>query len=357
MVSDGVSTATGWVHAGLSNGTAYAYRVSAVNGVGTGAASGTASATPSSGATVPGAPTGLVATQGDARNDLSWTAPGSDGGSAITDYLVEVSTDAGASWATVSDGVSTATSHAHTGLANGTAYLYRVSAVNGVGTGADSATASARPAAAGGSVNVAAFSHGEDAANSTSYSFAGLATAPGTLVIAVAGREYAALDIASVTVDGAAATEIVQVRTPDQVQVVGLYRIATTASSVSVAVQFSRASARCGVMVWSLTGADAASATTVNAAGTSGTAEVQTTAALNTFTGGRVLACLVESSSSGPYAWTSPLVERLACASIESTFTHGAADAAATGAATTPGVTVASGHANGILVGVHVPPA
>ncbi|SDX92234.1 protein of unknown function [Albimonas donghaensis] len=357
MVSDGVSTATGWVHAGLSNGTAYAYRVSAVNGVGTGAASGTASATPSSGATVPGAPTGLVATQGDARNDLSWTAPGSNGGSAITDYLVEVSTDAGASWATVSDGVSTATSHAHTGLANGTAYLYRVSAVNGIGTGAASGTASGTPAAAGGSVNVAAFSHGEDAANSASFAFTGLAVAPGTLILAVTGRESNPLDITSVTVDGLAATEIVQVRPADQKQTVGFYRIATSASTVSVAVDFNRNSSRCGVALWSLTGADAAAASSVNAVDASGAAEVQTTAALTTVAGGRVLGYMVDSSSSGPYAWSSPLVERLACTSIESTFTHGAADAAATGAATTPGVTVASGHANGILVGVHVPPA
>src|ERR1039457_5020462 len=36
--------------------------------------------------TVPGAPTGLGATPGDTTAVLSWTAPSSDGGSAITGY-------------------------------------------------------------------------------------------------------------------------------------------------------------------------------------------------------------------------------------------------------------------------------
>lgn len=43
----------------------------------------------SAGATVPGAPTGLGATADDGAVDLIWTAPVSDGGSAITDYIVE----------------------------------------------------------------------------------------------------------------------------------------------------------------------------------------------------------------------------------------------------------------------------
>ena len=40
-------------------------------------------------ATVPGAPTGLSATAGDQEVDLSWTAPASNGGAAITDYEYE----------------------------------------------------------------------------------------------------------------------------------------------------------------------------------------------------------------------------------------------------------------------------
>ncbi|WP_460712665.1 hypothetical protein, partial [Nocardioides dilutus] len=38
--------------------------------------------------TVPGAPTGVTATAGDAQAMVSWTAPSSDGGSALTGYTV-----------------------------------------------------------------------------------------------------------------------------------------------------------------------------------------------------------------------------------------------------------------------------
>lgn len=97
-------------------------------------------------ATAPGQVTGLTATASSGQVALSWTAPGT-GGSAITDYLIEVSVGGGA-WSTVSDGVSTATSYTHTGLTNGTAYSYRVSAINAIGTGTASATASATPESA-----------------------------------------------------------------------------------------------------------------------------------------------------------------------------------------------------------------
>lgn len=40
-------------------------------------------------ATLPGAPTSLATTPGDTQMGLSWTAPASDGGSALTDYIVQ----------------------------------------------------------------------------------------------------------------------------------------------------------------------------------------------------------------------------------------------------------------------------
>ena len=43
-------------------------------------------------------PTGLGATGGDGRIDLSWTAPVRNGGSAITGYRIEVSYDEGTTW-------------------------------------------------------------------------------------------------------------------------------------------------------------------------------------------------------------------------------------------------------------------
>jgi hypothetical protein len=87
-------------------------------------------------ATVPGAPTGVAATAGDSQAAVSWTAPASDGGAAITDYTIQYSSNGGTSWSTFAHAASTATSITVTGLTNGTAYIFRVAAVNSVGTGA-----------------------------------------------------------------------------------------------------------------------------------------------------------------------------------------------------------------------------
>jgi hypothetical protein len=95
-------------------------------------------------ATAPAAPTGLSATAGNAEASLSWTAA-SNGGSNITDYLVEYSTD-NATWTTFADGTSTGTSATVTGLTNGTLYYFRVSAINAINTGTG-ATTSATPVA------------------------------------------------------------------------------------------------------------------------------------------------------------------------------------------------------------------
>ena len=86
--------------------------------------------------TAPGKPTGLAASaSGDARIDLSWTAPASDGGSAITGYKIEVSTDGGTNWTDlVADTDNTDTTYSHTGLSPGSTRHYRVSAINAVGT-------------------------------------------------------------------------------------------------------------------------------------------------------------------------------------------------------------------------------
>src|SRR5207245_10398234 len=67
-----------------------------------------------------------------------------NGGSVITGYKIERSTDGGTTWITiVSTSGSTATTYSDTGLAHTTTYTYRVAAINSVGTGSPSATASA----------------------------------------------------------------------------------------------------------------------------------------------------------------------------------------------------------------------
>ena len=137
--ADGTSTTASTTVTGLSHSTTYTFRVSAVNVAGTGTASATASVAT---ATTAGAPTGLTATQGVAEAALSWTAPASDGGAALTDYTVEYSSDSGSTWATFTDGTSATTSATVTGLSHSTTYTFRVSAVNAAGTGTTSDTAS-----------------------------------------------------------------------------------------------------------------------------------------------------------------------------------------------------------------------
>ena len=86
--------------------------------------------------TVPGAPTDLSASSGgNTRINLSWTAPGDDGGSPITGYKIEVSPDGNANWTELVATGNTTTTYAHIGLAVGTTRHYRVSAINSVGAG------------------------------------------------------------------------------------------------------------------------------------------------------------------------------------------------------------------------------
>ena len=82
----------------------------------------------------PGAPTALGGTPANGQVSLTWT-PASNGGTPITNYLVEYSGNNGANWTTVTRAASALASATVAGLTNGTAYLFRVSAVNAVGTG------------------------------------------------------------------------------------------------------------------------------------------------------------------------------------------------------------------------------
>ena len=93
---------------------------------------------------LPDAPTGVTATAGDTRIDLSWTAPASTGGVAITDYLVEYSANNGSTWSVFPHGTVLTTTTV-TGLSNGTRYSFRVAAVTSTGTGAASATVTSTP--------------------------------------------------------------------------------------------------------------------------------------------------------------------------------------------------------------------
>ena len=123
---------------GLTNGTTYTFKVSATNALGTGPASVASSSVTPSGPTVPAAPTTVTATAGDKQATVSWTAP-ADGGSAITAYTVTPYVGTTAQPPTTVSGSPPATSTTVTGLTNGTAYTFKVSATNALGTGPDSA--------------------------------------------------------------------------------------------------------------------------------------------------------------------------------------------------------------------------
>ena len=92
----------------------------------------------------PGAPTLAPATAGDASVALSWT-PGSTGGAAITNYRVYRGTTSGNLALLTTLGA--VTSYTDTAVANGTTYVYQVSAVNSVGEGPRSVERSATPTA------------------------------------------------------------------------------------------------------------------------------------------------------------------------------------------------------------------
>jgi FtsP/CotA-like multicopper oxidase with cupredoxin domain len=110
--------------------TTYSYRVIAYNAAG----DSTFVAVPASlGLTPPGPPLGVTAVAGSASATVSWTAPASDGGSAITGYSVSSSPSGGSCPLTATLGCTV------TGLTNGTPYTFQVIATNGSGFGPASA--------------------------------------------------------------------------------------------------------------------------------------------------------------------------------------------------------------------------
>jgi hypothetical protein len=100
---------------------------------------GFATAVPPSAPTFPGAPTIGSPTFGNASATVRWTAPSSNGGSAITGYLVRALDITGAQVGALHPADATATSLVVTGLTNGSSYQFQVAATNAVGTGPNSA--------------------------------------------------------------------------------------------------------------------------------------------------------------------------------------------------------------------------
>ena len=139
--ADGVTATTGATVTSLTNGTLYYFRVAAVNARGTGAYSASFSATPS---TVPSAVQSLSLSGGDRSITATWSAPASNGGSAVTSYTVEtqLNSDGWVNQGSQSSGVSFTVRN--TTVVTARSYKVRVTANNANGgTSVESGSASA----------------------------------------------------------------------------------------------------------------------------------------------------------------------------------------------------------------------
>lgn len=129
----------------LPGGAEVSFRVAAVNAAGTGAPS--RPTTPFLPMGPPGPVTSIEGHPGDGQVRLTWVAPLSDGGFPISDYLVQISGDGGATWMEIYRQPSPECIAVASGLMNGHPYLFRVMAANSRGRGRPSApTQAIRPA-------------------------------------------------------------------------------------------------------------------------------------------------------------------------------------------------------------------
>ncbi|MEO5712742.1 MAG: polysaccharide lyase family protein [Luteolibacter sp.] len=129
----GSLSALTYTNTGLAANTTCFYQVAAMNSGGTSAFI-TASAT-----TPPAAPANLVATAGNSKVTLSWSAA-----TGATSYVVGRATVAGGPYSNIASGVAT-TTYVDSTAGNGTTYYYVVAATGAGGTGLNSAPASAIP--------------------------------------------------------------------------------------------------------------------------------------------------------------------------------------------------------------------
>jgi subtilisin family serine protease len=142
--ADTVTTATSASLTVPTGNIAYQVRVRAVNSAGLSDASNTAEATPTANSG-PSAVRNVVATATLLGATVSWTTPLDNGGGAITEYVVDYTTD-GVTYSGTRRLSAFTRSTVFTGLAGGVLHTIRVRALNLFGTGADG-TATVTPIA------------------------------------------------------------------------------------------------------------------------------------------------------------------------------------------------------------------
>jgi hypothetical protein len=139
-VNDGVSTSTTHTFVNPTPGLAFTFRVQAKNAAGTGPVASVSATPPPPGsgpsASAPSVPQNLrVSVNSGGVLTLVWDAPASDGGSAVTDYVISYTSPFHPSPVPVNDGVSTSTTHTFVNPTPGLAFTFRVQAKNAAGTG------------------------------------------------------------------------------------------------------------------------------------------------------------------------------------------------------------------------------
>ena len=135
---------------GLTNGTQYSFRISAVNAVGTGTATTPIRATPVAPIilTAPTSPRSLAVYASFNGATLYWATPSADGGSRVTGYRTEYSVDGGTTWTTSDVTAANRRSMSYTNLVGGVLHKFRVYAINAIGTSEASIAVEATPVAA-----------------------------------------------------------------------------------------------------------------------------------------------------------------------------------------------------------------
>ena len=124
-----------YTHASLSNGSTYYYKVAAIDDAGTGTLSSEVNASP-----VLSVPTNLTATSGNGQNVLDW-----DNVTGATSYTVYWDNATGVSSSSTTVTSISSDNYTHSSLTNGTAYYYKVAAVDASSTGTLSSEVSATP--------------------------------------------------------------------------------------------------------------------------------------------------------------------------------------------------------------------